>query len=79
MTYTFSWGWFLIGFIVLLGSGALTAWYRPVADNFGSGPASYDRFRLWGVIGCGIGFILMLNLHTLILTAIFSQFFGRSN
>ena len=79
MTYTFSWSWFFIGIIVLLASGALTAWYRPIADNFGSGVSSYDRFRLWGVIGCGIGFILMLNLHTLILTVIFSQFFGGAN
>ena len=76
MTYTFSWGWFFIGIIILLCSGGLTAWYRPIADNFGSGVSSYDRFRLWGLIGCGVGLVVMLNLHTLILTLIFSRIFG---
>ena len=76
MEYTFSWGAFFFG-IIILGVGAvLTIWYRPIADNFGGGVASYDRFRLAGIIGCAIGIIAMLNIHTLILTALFSQFFG---
>ena len=78
MEYTFSWSWFFIGILVFLASAALVVWYRPIADNFGSGVGSYDRFRMWGLIGCGIGFIMMLNLHTVILRLIFSQFFPGS-
>ncbi len=78
MEYTFSWGWFGIGLLVLAASVALTVWYRPIADNFGSGVASYERFRLWGLIGCGIGFIMMLNLHTLLLGWFFSMLFHSS-
>ena len=76
MEYNFSWGWFMIGIILTCASVALTVWYRPIADNFGSGVSSYERFRLWGLIGCGVGILVMLNIHTLILTAIFSSLFG---
>ena len=78
MEYNFSWGWFTIGIIITFAGVALTTWYRPIADNFGSGVSSYERFRMWGLIGCGVGILVMLNVHTLILTAIFSQLFGRS-
>jgi hypothetical protein len=77
MIYTFSWGWFFIGIIVLAASVALTVWYRVIADNFGNGVSSYDRYRLWGLIGCGLGFIVMLNLQTYLLVLFFSQLFGR--
>jgi hypothetical protein len=76
MEYTFSWGAFLLGILILAASGSLVIYYRPIADNFGSGAASYDRYRIWGLVGCGIGFIVMLNLHTFFLTLLYSQFFG---
>ena len=76
MEYTFSWGAFFVGIIILALGAALTVWYRPIADNFGGGVASYERYRLAGIIGCGLGLIVMLNIHSLILTAIFSQLFG---
>ncbi len=78
MTYTFSWSWFFIGIIITILGGALVAWYRPIADNFGSGVSSYDRFRLWGLIACGVGLIVMLNLHTLVLQALFGSLFHRN-
>ena len=79
MEYIFSWGWFLFGLAFFLASIGLVIWYRPIADNFGGGVGSYDRFKFWGIIGCIIGFIFMLNLHTLLLRMIFSQFLGSSS
>jgi hypothetical protein len=76
MIYAFSWGWFFIGLIVLAISVALTVWYRVVADNFGNGVSSYEQYRLWGLIGCGLGFVVMVNLHTYVLGLFFSQLFG---
>ena len=76
MEYTFSWGWFGVGLLILLAGVALTVWYRPIADNFGSGVVSYERFRLWGLIGCGTGLLVMLNLHSLFLSWFFSMLFG---
>ena len=77
MQYTFSWGAFFIGTLILLGGAALTAWYRPIADNMGSGVGSYDRYRMWGLIAVGVGFIVMLNIHSLILSALFNALFNR--
>ena len=77
MEYTYSWGWFFIGLLVLAASVCLTVWYRPIADTMGSGVSSYERFRLWGLIGIGIGLLTMLNLHTLFFVWVFSQFFGN--
>ena len=75
MEYTFSWGWFSIGLLVLAAGVALTVWHRPIADNLGSGVVSYEKYRMWGLIGCGLGFIFMLNLHTLFLSWFFSMLF----
>ena len=76
MDYTFSWAAFFIGALILLVGAALTAWYRPIADNLGSGVSSYDRYRLAGLIACALGIVVMLNLHTLILGWIFGLFFS---
>jgi len=76
MEYTFDWGAFILGILILAAGGALVVYYRPIADNFGSGAASYDRYRIWGLIGCGLGLVVMLNLHTFLLTLFFSQLFG---
>ena len=76
MEYTFDWGAFFLGILILAASGALVIYYRPIADNFGSGAASYDRYRIWGLIGCGLGLVVMLNLHTFLLTLFFPQLFG---
>ena len=75
MQYEFSIGSFFIGLLILIAGAALVRWHQVVADNFGSGVASYDRYKLWALIACVLGFIVMLNLHTLILTWFFSMLF----
>ena len=55
MEYTFDWGAFFLGILILAASGALVVYYRPIADNFGSGAASYDRYRIWGMLQQVIG------------------------
>ena len=76
MEYEFSWAWFLIGLIIILIGACLVIWHRPLADNFGSGVASYDHFQLFGLIACGVGLIVMLNVHTLLIRMLFSMFFS---
>ena len=75
MDYTFSWSWFGIGMLVLFAGAALVVWYRPIADNFGSGVSSYERYRLYGLIACGLGLLVMLNIHTLLLQWFFGMLF----
>ncbi len=76
MDYSFSWSWFLIGMIVTAAGAALVIWYREVADNIGGGVGSYERYRLWGLIAVGVGFIVMINLHSTLLRLFFSSIFG---
>ena len=75
--YEFSWSWFFIGTLVTAASAAVVVWYRPISDAMGSGASSYDRFKFWGVIGVLVGFIVMLNVHTLLLGWFFNSLFNR--
>jgi hypothetical protein cdiviTM7_02192 len=76
MTYTFSWTSFIIGFMILCAGGAVTLWHRQLADMFGGGVGSYSRYQLYGLIACGVGIVVMVNLHELLLLTFFSLFFG---
>ncbi len=75
MNYEFSWGWFLVGIIILVLGGLLTRYYQWTADNFGGGVGSYEKYKLYGLIGCAIGFLVMINLHTTILRAALDAIF----
>jgi hypothetical protein len=75
MTYEFNVGAFFVGLIILAVGIAFVKWYQVIADNLGSGVSSYDRYRLWALITCGLGFVVMVNLHTMILTWFFSMLF----
>lgn len=76
MVYEFSWTAFFVGIIILACGGALTIWHQQIADNFGSGIGSYERYRLCGLIGCVLGFLVMLNIHSVLLHMFFSLFFS---
>jgi hypothetical protein len=78
MQYEFSIGSFFIGLLILAAGVAFVRWHQVLADNFGSGVSSYDRYKLWAFITCGVGFIVMLNLHVVILTWFFSLIFHTS-
>ena len=67
MAYEFSLSSFFIGFIIVAIGTAFMLWHRVIADNLGSGVSSYDRFKLWALITCVVGFVVMLNLHVFIL------------
>ena len=75
MEYTFSWGSFVFGIIILIISACVVIWHRQLADTFSGGVGSYERYQLWGIIGCVLGLLVMTNLHTLILTAFLVLFF----
>lgn len=75
MQYHFSIGWFFIGLLIVGAGVAFLRWYQPIADNLGSGVSSYQRFQLWALITCGVGFIVMVNLHTFILANLLKAIF----
>lgn len=76
MLYKFSFGSFFVGLIVLVAGVIITVYHQKLADNFGSGVASYDRFKLGGIITCGVGISIMLSLHTIPLNWIVQSVFS---
>jgi hypothetical protein len=75
MTYEFSIASFFIGLIILGAGVAFVRWHQVIADNFAGGVSSYDKAKLWAFITCGVGLLVMLNLHTMLLKAFFSLLF----
>jgi hypothetical protein len=67
MTYEFSLSSFFIGLLILIVGAAFVKWHRNIADNLGSGVSSYERFKLWAFIACGLGLIVIVNLHSFII------------
>jgi hypothetical protein len=77
MQYEFSLGSFFIGFLILLAGVAFVRWHQWVANNFGSGVASYDRYKLYALLTCALGLIVMINLHAVVLQSIVNLIFPR--
>ncbi|MDR0957226.1 MAG: hypothetical protein LBM09_01460 [Candidatus Nomurabacteria bacterium] len=74
--YQFSWMWFFIGLAVVAGGILFVRFYKQIADNFGSGAASYERYKLVGLIIAIFGILMMFNLHNLIFKFIANLIFG---
>jgi len=78
MAYEFNLGSFFIGLIIVIVGVIFMRWHQVIADNLGSGVMSYDRYKLWALAACCLGFLVMLNLHWFILGNLLNTFFHRS-
>lgn len=67
MEYKFNAAWFIVGLLIICTGALFLRYHQWVADNFGGGIGSYDRYKLAGVIMIVFGLLSMVNLHTLIL------------
>ena len=77
MLYQFSFGALFFGILVMAAGGLVVIYHQKIADNLGSGIGSYDRFKFWGLVTCGVGFIIMFSLHTIPLNWILNSLFGN--
>jgi hypothetical protein len=77
MQYEFSVGSFFVGLVILALGVLFVRFYQKIADNFGGGVVSYERYKLWAFIACGLGVIVMLNLHAMLLSWFFGMLFNR--
>ena len=77
MEYTFSWGAVVFGLVILGMGGAMVLWHQQIGDNFARGMGSYEKIKLYGIIACAVGFLIMLNVHSLFLSLIANTLFGR--
>ena len=73
--YEFSFTAFGVGLLILGAGAVFTVYHQKIADNLAGGVSSYDRFKMWGLIACGIGFAVMLSLHSIILNLLIGVFF----
>lgn len=77
MDWNFSIGWFFAGVLILAAGTAITVFYQKIADNIANGVSSYEKVKLAGIIIAIIGFLVMANLHTLILSLFVNLVFNR--
>ncbi len=77
MNYEFSLGSFFVGLLILIAGVVFVRFHQWIADNFSSGTNSYDKFKLYALIACGLGLIVMVNLHTVILGALVDAIFRQ--
>ncbi len=75
--YEFSIESLFLGLIILAIGAAMVAYHQKLADHLASGVSSYDRFRFWGLIVCGVGIAIMLSLHTIPLNWLVNSLFVR--
>jgi len=76
MEYKFSLAWFVAGFLIVVVGGLFMKYHQWVADNFGGGIGSYDRYKLAALITIAFGLIAMVNLHTILLGWILGGLFS---
>ena len=77
MNYELSMGSFIAGIAIVIVGVVFVRFHQWIADNFGGGVGSYERYKLYALITCGLGFVVMVNLHTMFLTWFFSMLFNR--
>ena len=77
MEYEISLNAFFTGLIILVVGVLLLRFHAVVADNLANGVSSYDKVKLYALLTCGLGVIVMINLHATLLNWFFGLFFGR--
>jgi hypothetical protein len=73
MTYSWSWGAFAVGFILLIASVFFLRYSSKVADIFGG---AYSKYQLYAYIATGASILIMFNLHSLLISFLATNVFG---
>lgn len=68
--------WFFVGFIVIALGLVMVRYYKEIADMFGWGASSYDRYRIVAIVMTMIGVLMVFNLHTFIINSVLTLLFG---
>ena len=65
-----------MGLLIFAAGGAMVLFYQKVADNLLEG-VTYSRTKMWGLIIMLLGFLIMSNLHSVLLTWFVGLFIKR--
>ena len=76
MEYHFNIAWFVVGFLIACAGGVFMRYHQWIADNFGGGLGSYDRYKLAALIMTVFGLLSMTNLPFFLLGLILQHLFG---
>lgn len=77
MNYELSIGSFIAGVVIVIAGVVFVRFHQWIANNFGGGVGSYERYKLYALITCALGFVVMVNLHTMLLQWFFGMLFNR--
>ena len=77
MDWNFSFGWFALGLFIFIAGTLITVKFQTIADNLAGGISSYGKVKLFGIITAGVGFLVMANLHTLVLSLLVKLIFKK--
>jgi len=77
MSWEFSIGWFATGVIILAAGAAVVVFHKQISYGLASGVSSFDRVKLFGIIACVLGLLIMTNLHTFLLGLLVDLVFRR--
>ena len=76
MEWKFDIGSFFVGLLIFVAGGAMVLFYQKVADNLLSG-VTYSRTKFWGLMIMILGFLIMSNLHSVLLGWFVNMIFRR--
>lgn len=77
MNYKFSIAWFILGMMVVIVGALFMRYHQWVADNFGGGVGSYDKYKLAALITIIVGLVSSINLLPFLLYNFFDLLFGN--
>jgi hypothetical protein len=75
--YEFSPAALIWGILIMAASATFIRFHRQIANAIGGGLGSYEKYKLYGLIGVGIGVLMMFNIPVFLLKLVASMFFGR--
>lgn len=78
MEYEFSLAWFLGGLGLTIVGALIVIFYKVIANNLVNGVSSYEKVKLFGVLACLIGLVIMANLHIYLLNLLTEFLFERA-
>ena len=76
MEYKFNAAWFIVGMMIVIIGTLFMRYHQWVADNFGGGVGSYDKYKLVALITIIVGLVSSINLLPFLIALFADQVFG---
>jgi magnesium-transporting ATPase (P-type) len=67
--------WIIIGAIIFLIGACMVGFAKPIADNLAI--ASYSRLKMWGIIFCVLGLLILPSFLPWLLDSFFTWLFAN--